>query len=58
MTHNDTGTIQNILDNYIDYRNLIPKHNGFVFKFIKKNNEFIHTFAEGDFLKKIEIPPR
>ncbi|MFL0361765.1 hypothetical protein ACH0BF_01945 [Pseudobacillus sp. 179-B 2D1 NHS] len=52
MTHNDTGTIQNILDNYIDYRNLIPKHNGFVFKFIKKNNEFIHTFAEGDFLKK------
>ncbi|RJS58882.1 ATP-binding protein [Bacillus sp. PK3_68] len=57
MTHNDTVTIQNILDNHVDYRNLIPKHNGFVFKFIKKNNEFIHTFAEGDFLKKIEIPP-
>ncbi|WP_049662456.1 ATP-binding protein [Bacillus sp. FJAT-27231] len=57
MTHYNVSYFQNISNVFVDYQNLIPKHNGFVFKFIKKNNKFIHTFAEGDFLKKVEIPP-
>lgn len=43
------------MKNHIDYRNLIPRQNGFVFKFIKKDNQYIHTFSEGDFLEKLGI---
>ncbi|WP_409304576.1 ATP-binding protein [Peribacillus sp. SCS-155] len=42
--------------NNIDYRNHIPR-NGFVFKFIKKENHYIHTFIEGDFIKKLNLSP-
>lgn len=41
----------------VNYRDLIPRQNGFVFKFTKKDNKFIHTFTEGDFLNKIGVPP-
>ncbi|HZG74000.1 MAG TPA: ATP-binding protein [Chondromyces sp.] len=57
MTHNRTGKVQNILNNGVDYPHLISRDSGFIFKFIKKNNKFIHTFAEGAFLKKVGIPP-
>jgi signal transduction histidine kinase len=43
--------------NNINYRDLIPRQTGFVFKFIKKDNKFIHTFIEGDLIKKIGINP-
>lgn len=57
MLHDNTINIQNFCDNSIDYQNLIPRSNGFVFKFIKRENKFIHTFAEGNFLKKVGVPP-
>ncbi|MFJ7755165.1 ATP-binding protein [Peribacillus muralis] len=41
------------LDNH--YRDLIPR-NGFLFKFIKKDNDFIHTFVEGDFITNSITP--
>ncbi|RFU61236.1 GHKL domain-containing protein [Peribacillus glennii] len=41
----------------INYKNLIPRKNGFVFKYIKKDNDFVHTFIEGDFLDKVGINP-
>ncbi|WP_462413549.1 ATP-binding protein [Neobacillus sp. Marseille-QA0830] len=41
----------------VDYRNLIPKQNGFLFKYVKKDNQFIHTFAEGDFLVEAGLDP-
>ncbi|PLT32086.1 ATP-binding protein [Bacillus sp. V5-8f] len=39
----------------INYKNLVPRKNGFVFKFLKKGHHFIHTFIEGDFLDKVGI---
>ncbi|WP_018392863.1 ATP-binding protein [Bacillus sp. 37MA] len=48
---------QNINNNTIDYKNLIPGPNRFVFKFVKKDNDFIHTFIEGEFLEKLGLSP-
>ncbi|WP_158553381.1 ATP-binding protein [Peribacillus saganii] len=41
----------------IDYRDFVPRQNGFVFKFIKKDNQFIHTYIEGDLLQKLGLTP-
>lgn len=41
----------------MDFRTLLPRGNGFVFKFVKKNNQFIHTFIEGNLLTKMGITP-
>ncbi|WP_335869572.1 ATP-binding protein [Bacillus sp. 2205SS5-2] len=41
----------------IDYYDFIPFQNGFVFKFIKKENRFIHTFCEGKLLEKMNLSP-
>jgi signal transduction histidine kinase len=46
----DTNNLYNV-----DYRDLIPR-NGFVFKFTKKDNDFIHTFYEGDCISKGILP--
>ncbi|MDR6123406.1 signal transduction histidine kinase [Bacillus sp. SLBN-46] len=40
---------------HINYRDLIPRQKGFVFKFVKKEDHFIHTFSEGDFLTTLGI---
>jgi signal transduction histidine kinase len=50
VTNVETPNIQDF-DN-VDYRDLIPR-NGFVFKFIKKDNDFIHTFIEGDHITAV-----
>ncbi|OES45497.1 ATP-binding protein [Domibacillus iocasae] len=55
MDHYNNESNKNINNNQVDYKHLIPRRNGFVFKFIKKDNDFIHTFAEGDFLEKIGL---
>ncbi|WP_285767024.1 ATP-binding protein [Peribacillus sp. SI8-4] len=49
MEKNENNALSN------DYRDLIPR-NGFLFKFIKKDNDFIHTFVEGDFITKSITP--
>jgi signal transduction histidine kinase len=41
----------------ISYNDLIPRQNGFVFKFVKKGNDFIHTFIEGEFIKRAGLSP-
>ncbi|WP_174732406.1 ATP-binding protein [Mesobacillus harenae] len=41
----------------IDYKQLIPRRNGFVFKYVKVNDDFIHTFIEGDLLSKMSMTP-
>ncbi|PLS16814.1 hypothetical protein CVD28_17260 [Bacillus sp. M6-12] len=41
----------------INYRDFVPRQNGFVFKFIKKDNQFIHTYIEGDLLRKLGMTP-
>ncbi|MDP4162398.1 MAG: PAS domain-containing sensor histidine kinase, partial [Bacillota bacterium] len=43
--------------NEIDYRDLVPRKNGFVFKFVKIENDFIHTYIEGELIKKANITP-
>ncbi|MED1203704.1 ATP-binding protein [Heyndrickxia acidicola] len=43
--------------NKVNYRDLIPRKNGFVFKFIKVGEHFIHTYTEGDFHDRIGISP-
>jgi signal transduction histidine kinase len=57
MDHYNNENNQNINNNQVDYKHLISRQNGFVFKFIKKDNDFIHTFAEGDFLEKLGLSP-
>lgn len=39
----------------IDYRGIIPR-NGFVFRFIKRDNDYIHTFVEGSFITDTLTP--
>ncbi|MGE7604365.1 ATP-binding protein [Peribacillus sp. NPDC097675] len=41
--------------NNVDYLELIPR-NGFVFRYIKKNNDYIHTFVEGSFMTDALTP--
>ncbi|MBO1510209.1 ATP-binding protein [Metabacillus bambusae] len=43
--------------NEINYRTLVPRKNGFVFKFVKINNDFINTYIEGDLLEKLALTP-
>ncbi|WP_051348599.1 ATP-binding protein [Peribacillus kribbensis] len=57
MDYYNNKSNQDNNNNQVDYKHLIPRKNGYVFKFIKKDNDFIHTFAEGDFLEKIGLSP-
>ncbi|MFJ7745412.1 nitrogen regulation protein NR(II) [Peribacillus sp. NPDC097295] len=41
--------------NIVNYHELIPR-NGFVFRFIKKDNDYIHTFVEGSFITDTLTP--
>ena len=41
----------------IDYEQFIPRETGFIFKFIKKDNQFIHTFIEGKLIEKVGLCP-
>lgn len=53
MTNMNTNGMQDL--NAVDYRDLIPR-NGFVFKFIKQDDDYIHTFVEGDFITNMITP--
>jgi signal transduction histidine kinase len=41
----------------VDYEQFIPRETGFIFKFIKKDNQFIHTFIEGKLIEKVGLCP-
>jgi signal transduction histidine kinase len=41
----------------IDYEQFIPRETGFIFKFEKKDNTFIHTFIEGKLVEKAGFLP-
>jgi signal transduction histidine kinase len=41
----------------VDYEQFIPRETGFIFKFIKKDNQFIHTFIEGKLIEKVGLRP-
>lgn len=41
--------------NKVDYKQFIPRETGFIFKFIKNDNYFIHTFIEGELIKKFGL---
>jgi signal transduction histidine kinase len=41
----------------VDYEQFIPRETGFIFKFEKKDNTFIHTFIEGKLLGKMGLCP-
>lgn len=43
--------------NRVDYEQFIPRETGFIFKFIKKDNQFIHTFIEGKLIEKVGLCP-
>lgn len=47
----------NTVTNAVNYRELLPRKNGFVFKVVKKEDTFIHTFIEGEFLQKLGLCP-
>lgn len=47
----------NTVTNVVNYRDLLPRKNGFVFKVVKKEDTFIHTFVEGEFLQKLGFSP-
>ncbi|MBT2694263.1 ATP-binding protein [Bacillus sp. ISL-55] len=42
---------------FVDYEQFIPRETGFIFKFIKKDNQFIHTFIEGKLIEKVGLCP-
>jgi signal transduction histidine kinase len=41
----------------VDYEKFIPRESGFIFKFVKKGNTFIHTFIEGKLIEKVGLTP-
>ena len=41
----------------VDYEQFIPRESGFIFKFIKKDDKFIHTFIEGKLIEKVGLSP-
>lgn len=41
----------------VDYEQFIPRESGFIFKFIKKDGKFIHTFIEGKLIEKVGLSP-
>ena len=41
--------------NDVNYRDLIPR-NGFVFKYKKEGDQYIHTFVEGEFITRMISP--
>jgi signal transduction histidine kinase len=43
--------------NKVNYSYPIPRKNGFVFKYVKVGEHFIHTYTEGDFHERIGISP-
>lgn len=42
----------------INYKNFVPRKNGFIFKFLKIENRLIHTFIEGELLEKVGVSPQ
>jgi signal transduction histidine kinase len=42
----------------VDYEQFIPRETGFIFKFIKEHNRFIHTFIEGKLIEKVGLCPK
>ncbi|MCM3791323.1 hypothetical protein M3221_23605 [Domibacillus indicus] len=57
MAHNNIVNSLDIQNKKLDHKSLIPTPNGFVFKFIKKDNDFVYTFIKGEFLKKVGLSP-
>lgn len=55
MGHNNDKEIKHVFNSKIEHKHRVPIQNGFVFKFVKKDNDFIHTFSEGSFLKKLGL---
>ncbi|WP_226646973.1 ATP-binding protein [Mesobacillus subterraneus] len=43
--------------NAINYEQFIPRETGFIFKFEKVGNTFIHTFIEGKLIEKVGLCP-
>ncbi|WP_226678555.1 ATP-binding protein [Mesobacillus jeotgali] len=43
--------------NAVDYEQFIPRETGFIFKFEKVGNTFIHTFIEGKLIEKVGLCP-
>jgi signal transduction histidine kinase len=43
--------------NLVDYEQFIPRESGFIFKFVKKEGQFIHTFIEGKLIEKLGLTP-
>ena len=41
----------------ITYKDFLRKEHGFIFKFVKKGDSFIHTFIEGELIKKFGHTP-
>jgi signal transduction histidine kinase len=41
----------------VDYEQFIPRESGFIFKFVKKDGNFIHTFIEGKLIEKVGLSP-
>ncbi|OZM56900.1 hypothetical protein CIB95_09015 [Lottiidibacillus patelloidae] len=41
----------------LDYKQFVPRESGFVFKFIKKGEQYIHTFIEGKLIEKVGLTP-
>ncbi|WP_079504464.1 ATP-binding protein [Mesobacillus jeotgali] len=41
----------------VDYEQFIPRETGFIFKFEKKDDTFVHTFIEGKLVEKIGFFP-
>lgn len=39
----------------VDYEQFIPRKSGFIFKFIKRDDQFIHTFIEGELVETIGL---
>lgn len=47
----------NELGKRVDYEQFIPRESGFIFKFVKKDGQFIHTFIEGKLIEKLGLTP-
>ncbi|WP_078427290.1 PAS domain S-box protein [Alkalihalobacterium alkalinitrilicum] len=44
-----------LLDTYKEIEQLFINHEGMIFKFKKKNDQFIHTFGDGQLLRKLGL---
>jgi signal transduction histidine kinase len=44
-------------ENQVDYEQFIPRESGFIFKFVKREGQFLHTFIEGKLIGKLGLSP-